>query len=85
MFQNLIFSFVTYPYNVFSEIMKIIFLFIIPVFFISNIPVEILIQFSLKLFIEVIIVTILVFIIALFIFKKGLKKYESGNLINVRI
>ena len=85
MFQNLIFSFVTYPYNVFSEIMKIIFLFIIPVFFISNIPIEILMQFSLKLFIEVIIVTILVFIIALFIFKKGLKKYESGNLINVRI
>ncbi len=85
MFQNLILSFVTYPYNVFSEIMKIIFLFIIPVFFISNIPIEILRQFSLKLFIEVIIVTILVFIIALFIFKKGLKKYESGNLINVRI
>ena len=78
-------GFTLYPQTAFFGILKIITLTILPAFFIATLPVEIFRNFnifSLGLMIGFAAIT---FFIAIFVFKKGLKRYESGNLINIKI
>lgn len=78
-------SFATYPDGIFNEKIKWIFLTIIPVGFAVYIPISILRDFNLKLFIAIILVTIFIAFFAYFIFNKGLRKYSSSNLMSARI
>ena len=78
-------SLASYPFSVFSGWSRFILLTIIPAGFISGIPVELLNKFDMATFITMFAFAIVFFLIALVVFKKGVKRYESGNLINARV
>jgi len=75
----------TYPDGIFKGITKILLFTLIPVGIVNYIPVKLLSQFDLQLFIIVILVTILFVLLAFIIFNKGLKRYSSSNLMIARI
>ena len=74
-------SFSIYPEGIFNNGMKYILYTVIPVGFIVYIPSRVLNQFSIGLFLSVLGVAVVWITIAYTMFYKGLKKYESGNLI----
>jgi ABC-2 type transport system permease protein len=80
-----ILSIASYPFSSFEGYTKFILLTIIPAGFITGIPVELLKLFNLKWFLLMVLCAALIFIIAVIIFKLGVRRYESGNLINVRM
>jgi len=78
-------GFTLYPQTIFSGNVKLILYTLIPAGFIATMPVEIIKSFDIKKLLILIIVAAIFTIIARIIFTKGLKKYESGNLINAQI
>ncbi|MDT8717485.1 ABC-2 family transporter protein [Clostridium sp. 19966] len=74
-------SFSIYPEGIFYGVVKFILYTIIPAAFIVYIPAGIIKEFSFLRLGEVFGVAVLWIIIAYTIFYRGLKKYESGNLI----
>jgi ABC-2 type transport system permease protein len=78
-------SFGGYPLSIFSDTAKILLMTVIPAGFISTIPVELLTQFQLKWFLILLGFTLLIFVIAIFVFYRGLRKYESGSMITTRM
>lgn len=83
--ENLMVNFATYPDGIFKGITKIILFTIVPVGIVNYIPVWVISEFNLSLFLVVISVTILFIFLAFFIFYKGLKRYSSSNLMISRI
>jgi len=75
----------SYPFSVFSGFTRIFLLTLIPAGFITGVPVELLKLFDWKWFLLMLAFAGIVLGISLIIFKKGVKRYESGNLINARI
>ena len=75
----------TYPSTIFSEAVKYIFLTIIPVSFVVHIPLETVLDFNIIKIIFVVLFTIGISSLAFLIFKAGLKKYSSSNLMSARI
>lgn len=80
-----ILSIASYPFSVFTGFTKFLLLTIIPAGFVSGVPVELLKQFNLQWLLLMVFFAIILLAIALILFKKGIKRYESGNLINVRL
>lgn len=74
-------SFSIYPEGIFGNKIKYILYTIIPVAFIVYIPAKVINNFSIFSFLEVLGVALLWVVIAYVMFYRGLKKYESGNLI----
>lgn len=83
--HNATVSLATYPDGIFNEKIKWLFFTIIPVGFSNYIPISILRNFNLELFIIIILITIFFAFLAYFVFYKGLKKYSSSNLMSARI
>lgn len=73
-----------YPFSVYSGATKFILLFIIPAGFVTGIPVELLKSFSWKWLAITVSFSILFSAFAVWFFYRGLKKYESGNVIAMR-
>lgn len=65
--------------------LKVILMTVIPVLLIGAVPVQFIRDFNWTSLLILIIACILSSIFARFIFKQGLKRYESGNLINVKL
>ncbi|KKP24345.1 MAG: hypothetical protein SZ59_C0002G0191 [candidate division TM6 bacterium GW2011_GWF2_28_16] len=79
-------AFCTYtPQGSFTGFFKILMFTVIPGFFVAELPVQIIKSFNIYYFLLLLAFTIITFILAVFIFKNGLKKYESGNLMNVKM
>jgi ABC-2 type transport system permease protein len=78
-------SIASYPFSVFTGYTKWILLLVIPAGFISGIPVELIKSFSWHWFGGMILAALVLSTIALIMFKVGVKRYESGNLINIRV
>ncbi|MDF2671759.1 MAG: hypothetical protein K0R09_24 [Clostridiales bacterium] len=76
-----IISFSIYPEGIFNNALKTILYTILPVAFIVYIPAKVLTQFSIVHLVSILGVAVLWIIIAYTVFYKGLKRYESGNLI----
>lgn len=74
-------SFSIYPEGIFSGAIRFILYTIIPAAFMVYIPAGIIHQFSIVKVMEVLGASLTWIIIAYAVFYKGLKKYESGNLI----
>lgn len=74
-------SFSIYPEGIFTGGIKYILYTLIPVAFMVYIPSRIIESFSIKLLLEVLCVGLVWIMLAYTMFYKGLKKYESGNLI----
>lgn len=78
-------SLASYPITIFRGYTKFILLTLIPAGFIGGIPVELLKSFDLTWFILMLAFSFILLIVAIIVFNKGLKRYESGNLINIRM
>ena len=83
--NNLMTSFATYPDGIFKGLSKILLFTIIPVGLSVYLPIKIITKFDIYLFIIVLLFTILIIILAITIFYKGLEKYSSSNLMIARI
>jgi len=77
--------FSTSPYSVFQGFIKFVIFFIIPAGFATFLPAQLLTEWNIGKFISLIIFTIIFFFFSLFVYNKGLKKYNSGNLINIKV
>lgn len=83
--NSLMVNFATYPDGIFKGFIKILFYTIIPIGFVNFMPIKIMTEFSLQNMLIIIISTIIFVAIAFIIFYRGLKKYSSSNLMNVRM
>lgn len=82
---NLLLSMSVYPSVLYGPFIKTIFFFIIPIFFINNASIFILQEFSWAWMLGFIFMSLFMPVVAYIVFKLGLKKYESGNLVTVRV
>ena len=83
--NRLMTQFATYPDGIFKGLAKALLFILIPVGITAYVPLWILIEFKLHLFLIIIAVTIIVTALAFFIFYKGLKRYSSSNLMIAKI
>ena len=83
--NNLMVNFATYPDGIFKGIAKILLFTLIPVGIANYIPIHIIKEFNIYLFLIVIFVTILLITLSFIVFNRGLKKYSSSNLMIARI
>lgn len=74
-------SFSIYPEGIFNDTVKYILYTVIPVAFIVYIPAEVINEFSVYGLLKIFAAAVIWIVIAYTLFYKGLKKYESGNLI----
>lgn len=74
-------SFSIYPEGIFNNALKYILYTVLPVAFIVYVPARVLTQFSVVHLVSVLGVAVLWIVIAYVVFYRGLKRYESGNLI----
>lgn len=74
-----------YPETAFSGVLKMLSFTVLPALFIAWIPVRLLESFNWTQVGYMLLFFAGSFALAVFIFKKGLRRYESGNLINVRM
>lgn len=80
-----LFNFSLYPQNFFTGWLKIISLGVVPVFFVTAIPVKLIQSFSWSNLLLMIGFWVVSLVFALWLFNNGLKRYESGNMINVKV
>lgn len=78
-------NFATYPDGIFKGIVKILLFTVIPVGIVNYIPIKVMTEFNINLFLIVILITILFVMFAFVIFHRGLKRYSSSNLMVARI
>lgn len=83
--NKLMTTFSTYPDGIFKGVIKLILYTIVPVGIVNYIPVNILVNFDIRLFLVILVATIVLMLISFTIFNYGLKKYSSSNLMNSRI
>lgn len=81
---NALIHFSTYPTRIFNGWTRIILFTIIPAGFIAEVPVDLVRRFSVQDLIIMVAAAVTFGSIACFIFFRGLRKYESGNLISLR-
>jgi ABC-2 type transport system permease protein len=74
-----------FPQNVFSGLIRIMTLTIIPAFFVGTIPLELIKEFKLLVFLSLIGFVLIQTLVAYLLFSRGLKRYESGNLIQMKM
>ena len=84
LFMGLI-SFSSYPLPIFQGIARIIIFTAIPAAFITGIPVQLLQEFNIWHFLGLILFTIAFLLISIWVFRKGLQRYESGSMITLRV
>lgn len=80
-----LFGLCLYPQTIFSGWLKLITMTILPSFFIIYLPVELLNHFDWCLMAWLLGSVVVGSALSLLVFYRGLRRYESGNLINVRI
>lgn len=83
--NNIITQFSTYPEGIFNKGIKLILYTIVPVGIANYIPLKVLIDFNLVNLLIVIGSTIVITVLAFWIFYLGLKRYSSSNLMSARI
>lgn len=75
----------TYPEGIFKGIIKVVFYTILPLGITTYLPVQILSNINIVSIIYLIIGAFIFISLAFIIFYKGLKRYSSTNLMNVRV
>lgn len=77
--NSLFITFGTYPYEIFGGVTKFLMFTIVPAVYVSHLPLKLLKNFDIKLFLLLIVISIFLLGFSSFVFYKSLKKYESGN------
>ncbi len=83
--NNLMINFSIYPEGIFSGLIRFMFYTILPLGITTYIPVQIISDFNIINFIYMLVGTAIFITLAFTIFYKGLKRYSSSNLMNVRV
>ncbi|MBK8931516.1 MAG: ABC-2 family transporter protein [Chloroflexi bacterium] len=82
---NAMLTFALYPNSLFSGAARMMLYTVIPAAFVGSVPVDIVRNQDGRLLLLLVGAAILVWLIALFLFYYGLRRYESGSAINVNI
>lgn len=83
--NGLMTNFATYPEGIFNGIIKILFYTIIPLGFSIYLPIQVMSNFNLFNLFVIVLITIILVLLAFIVFYRGLRKYSSTNLMNVRV
>ena len=83
--NSLMINFATYPDGIFKGFIKILFYTILPIGFVNFLPIKIMTEFNLLSMLIILFCTIFFVSLAFIIFYRGLRKYSSSNLLNVRM
>lgn len=78
-------SFSLYPESIFSATTRLVLYTVIPAGFVSYLPVRILQEFTLVHVSLLLVFALGLSILARFVFYRGLKRYESGNLVVINV
>ncbi len=78
-------TFTTYPIDIFHGFTRIVLFVVIPAGFVSSLPVAFFSNFSWSFFGQMIFAVLFFFLLAMFTFYRGLRRYESGNMITLRM
>jgi ABC-2 type transport system permease protein len=73
-----------YPNSSFSGVVRVFFTFFVPAIIIGGLPVNILLHLKLLDILLLILLGCFWVIFSVFIFYRGLRRYESGNLVGIR-
>ena len=73
-----------YPGSIFSGWAKILLFTLIPAGFVAHVPVELLREFDPAKMGLLLAFTGAIWVVAIWVFQAGLRRYESGNLIGMR-
>lgn len=84
-FVDALLGFTLYPQTIYTGTLRILIYTVIPAAFISLVPVELVKHFDIWKFLLMIFVACITFLLANLIFTRGIRRYESGNLINVKM
>jgi ABC-2 type transport system permease protein len=84
-FSEALLSFSLYPISLFSLTLRVILYTAIPAAFVSFVPVTLVKEFSLPLFLAFVAVAVGGVFLSRRVFYAGLKRYESGNLVAPRM
>jgi len=82
--MNALIHFSTYPTSLFQGVTKIILYTVIPAAFVSGLPVSLLRQFSWKMLGILAGAALVTAVLAYWVFRAGLSRYTSGNLVNLQ-
>lgn len=74
-----------YSPSIFPSPFRYLLMTIIPTFFVFSLPADLVRTFSLTTFTILLLASIISSFVAHFVFTQGLKRYESGNLITIRM
>lgn len=83
-FFNALLNFSTYPTVIFTGLIKVLLFTVIPAGFITYMPVQLLRSPSWMMLGQLILFTVTAAVVAFVVFHRGLRRYESGNLVLVR-
>ena len=74
-----------YPFSIFPSPFKYLLMTLIPSFFVVTLPARLVNNFSVLNLLILILACVLSSFISYKVFKVGLRRYESGNMVNVRL
>lgn len=83
--HTMLINFSTYPEVIYGNITKFMIYTIIPAGYMVHLPIKLIGNFNIYGFLAVILATIIYSSISIFVFKKVLVKYESGNSMAMKI
>ena len=83
--RGLFINFSIYPQNIFGKAIKMIMFTVVPAGIAIYLPVVTIMSFNIKYLIAVVLFAIFICFVAVFIFNRGLKRYNSANLMSARV
>lgn len=83
--NNIMLNFATYPGTIFKNGIRTILYTIIPVGIANYMPVDTILNFNFVNFVYIIFFTVVITLLAFWVFNKGLKRYSSSNLMSSRV
>lgn len=81
---NTLMHFSTYPTPIFDPAVKFVLYTLIPAGFVTSMPVELVREFHWVGFLELLVAAVVFLTLAVVVFRAGLRRYESGNLMQMR-
>lgn len=78
-------TFTTYPIDIFQGFTRILLFVVLPAGFVSSLPISFFREFSWSFLIQMLVVTFIFLTLAIVMFYRGLRRYESGNMITLRM
>lgn len=82
--NNIMINFSTYPDGIFKGVVRLLLYTVVPVGFAIYLPLSIILRFDLMLLLLVTGFTILLILLAFFVFYRGLRRYTSSSLMSAR-